>query len=459
MGMDRRKFLKSAALSGIAVRRMVSGGVPRILMYSSRQGPRASADFSPPPYGYDSEATRITNASFQRWWDSEAGAFRTSVASAETVPVDASAPGRAPHDHGYLFRPSLLGLHSLIEGEKSHPGRYTARIWAVYSGLEQFFNEKLHAYNSRMASPENRDSDYDDNAWAVTVLVEASLITVATDSVHSKMYLSRAEDIMDNYVRHGWDASDAPGGVRRGTERERPGSWDRTTSATAGAALAALMLARAGKNVAANTQWGQDLLAWLRAHLLDKADNLYYEGLQSPTWAVMESKWTCNTGVPMRAYVEHYRLTRSKDSLMHATRLAQAALDHNRRLYDGSASNPNQRCFHDSSFFVHFLIDGLLHVRQVTTNTALAAAILAEAKREANYAYTYIRDDSDSFYWRNWRLWRIGAKQTASWERMTGQPTQPDLDRSEMSADGSQYVKTLLANAAIARMYWLMTRF
>jgi hypothetical protein len=325
--------------------------------------------------------------------------------------------------------------------------------------LEQYFNESLHAYTAWLASPENRDSYYDDNAWAVITLVEASLVTAGTDSVHSKIYLSRAEDIMDNYVRKGWDASDAPGGMRRGTDRENPQAWDRTTAATAGAALAALMLARAGKKVAANTQWGQDALAWLKLNLLDKADNLYFEGLQSPSWSVMETKWTHNTGVPMRAYVEHYRLTKSRESLMSATRLAEAALDHNRRLYDELASNPNQRCFHDHSYYVHSLIDGLLHVRQVTTNTALAAAILAEAKREANYAYTYIRDDSDSFYWRNWKLWRIGAKQAASWERMTGQAALPELDRSEMSADGSQYVKTLLANAAIARLYWLMTRF
>jgi len=172
----------------------------------------------------------------------------------------------------------------------------------------------------------------------------------------------------------------------------------------------------------------------------------------------MPTKWTYNTGVTMRAYAEHYRLTHDPASLDKAETLAKAALDHRLPLYDGLVTDPAKRCYYDGTYFVHYLIDGLAHVRRLTRDSALAAAITAEGRREANYAYDYIRDSSDNLYWRNWRLWTIGPDQLAQWEKFTGQTTELKTDHTEKSNDGKQWVKTLLANAGASRLFWCAAR-
>jgi len=448
--IDRRSFLTSAATVGLAL--------PTALTAALSDPPRARAagpaplNLNPPPGGYTAEADRITQATLQHFWDPGARMFKAPVLSAEAVQSDAT------HNLGYVFWPSQIALHSLVEGAKSNPTKYAPQIWTVYSGLEQYFNSGMHAYNAWLYFSGNNDAYYDDNAWAVITLAEAYLATKNLDPTHANTYLNRAIDIMANFVYAGWDNTGNPGGERWGTDPTKAGTSDRTTSATAGAALAALTLARAGWNASFNISWGASVLSWLWTHLRD-TDNLILDGLQSPNWAVMTTKWTYNTGVPMRAYIEHYRLTNNSASLANATTLANVALDHTARLYDGLVSDTTKRCFYDATYFVHFLMDGLLQVRQATPNASLATAITTEGRREANYAYNYIRDNIDNFYWRNWRLWCIGSGQLAQWQQFTGQTTTLQTDYSEMSNDHSQWVKTLLANASASRLFWIASRF
>lgn len=447
--LDRRSFLTSSAVAGIALPGTIQAAMaasPRLL----RAG--TPLNLNPPPSGYASEADRITQATLTKFWDSGVGMYRAPVLSAEAVPSDAA------HDRGYVFWPSQIGLHSLVEGAKSNPSKYAPQIWTVYSGLEKYFNSSLHAYTAWLNFPGNNDAYYDDNAWAVITLAEAYLATKTIDLTHANIYLNRAIDIMANYVYGGWDSTGNPGGMKWGTDTTKPGTSDKTVSATAGAALAALMLAKAGWNASFNISWGGSVLAWLWSHLKD-TDNLILDGLKSPSWNIMTTKWTYNTGVPMRAYIEHYRLSNNATSLVNATTLANAALDHTKRMYDGLVNDTTKRCFYDGTYFVHFLLDGMLQVKQATTNTTLANALAAEGKREANYCYNYIRDNIDNYYWRNWRLWRIGSGQLAQWQGFTGQTTTLDTDPSEKSNDGTQWVKTLLANASASRLFWIASRF
>jgi hypothetical protein len=387
--------------------------------------------------------------------------FRAPVLSAETVPSDAL------HDRGYTLWASLLALHAFIESEKITPGRYTPQIAMVYDGLEQYYSDDLHAYTSWVHFPGNIDAYYDDNSWAVIVLVEASMACRPADPERAAKYLDRAETVMADYVVKGYDATGKPGGMRWGSDTTKPNTSDRGTSSTAGSALAALMLARAGAEPEYYTGWGLDLLSWLTTRLLD-ADGLIMDALAAPDWAVRRVKWTYNTGVPMRAYVEHYRLTKSKESLAIATRLARAAIDVQRGLFDQKVNDPAKRNYWDGTYFVHYLLDGLLQVAQESTDTALAAAAASAAVRSAHYAYTYLCDSADGFYWRNWRLYTIGSTQYARWQQWTGQTIAPEYDPSERSQEPQfkalpvqdrPLVKTLLANAGAARLFWLAAQF
>ncbi len=449
--LNRREFLSALAASGVALGlgRLCMGATPR-----ARFVPEAIAEAS-----FDAEGARLTQYCVGYFWDKTSRMFRAQVLSAETVASDAL------HDRGYTLWPSLVALHALVEGEKSSSGSYASQIAMVYDGLEQYYSEELHAYSSWVHFAGNVDAYYDDNSWAVIVLVEASLACQNADPGRSAQYLARARSVMAEYVVKGYDTTGNPGGTRWGTDATKPNTSDRGTSSTAGSALAALMLARAGVETEFYTKWGYDLLEWLTNRLLD-ADGLVMDALAPPDWKPRRVKWTYNTGVPMRAYVEHYRLTRSPQSLAMATKLARAALNPAGELFDQKVHDGSKRPFWDGTYFVHYLVDGLLQVAQVSPDKKLVAAATSAAKRTARYAYTFLRDPADGLYWRNMRLYTIGAAQHELWQKWTGQTIAPEYDASERSQEVSfqslpvqerPLVKTLLANAGVARLFWLVS--
>ena len=413
----------------------------------------AKLNVDPPPAGYDRTAAAVTDATMHNFWNRTGGnIFSNALPSAETVTSDPA------HNNGYVFWPTIIAFQALVEGERAHHGRYKGQIWTVYNeGWSQYWNPKWHCYMAWLMFPGNTDSYYDDNAWAIIALVEAYTATKTSDPRHASTYLARAAEIMDNYEYSGWDNTGKPGGVKWGTDTTKPGTTDKTASASAGAALAALMLADAGRNTKINTDWGGRVLTWINTHLAD-TDNLVRDGYRrgpDSKWSIMPTKWTYNTGVTIRAYAEHYKLTHDARDLSIANAMAYAAIDHHGALFDGLVVDPDTRCWYDGVYFEHYLVDGLIKLGKVTNDRKLKAALTAECRREADYTYNYIRDPADNLYWRNLRLWRIGPNQDTAWRQLTGQTQALDQDTSEMS--GTQYTKTLLANASAARMYWLMT--
>lgn len=458
--MSRRSFLQSAALTGAAITGAALS-LPCLL-----KPPAADARIRPALNPYDAEAARLDAALMSHFWSPTASIFKAPVQSADTVNSDAT------YNNGYLFWPSLVAWHALVEGERSHPGVYAAQIWEVYSrGLQQYWNQSMGAYNAWLFFPGNNDAYYDDNAWAVVTLVEAHSATVASDPTHAAAYLSRAVTLMQGFVYAGWDDTGHPGGVRWGTDPTKANTSDKATSSTAAAALAALMLARAGVNAKFNTAWGASALQWIMTNLRGP-NGLIQDGLVPPTaaqpgWTPRPVYWTYNTGVPIRAFVEHYRLTRSASSLGRATGLARAAIDHgNRPLFDGSVQNPSVNHWYDYGYFAQYLIDGLLQLALVTPDPSLAASLRSEATGNARFLLSYVKD-GDGLYWRNLRLYRIGPTQLQAWESLTGQAQVLDADLNERALDPASakmpiaqrpLVKTLLANAAAARLFWLMSR-
>ncbi|HZP84238.1 MAG TPA: glycoside hydrolase family 76 protein [Chthonomonadaceae bacterium] len=438
---SRREFLAGLVGSGLAAWPLLAGAQNEVV---------TPVALSPPPQGYAAEAARLTGAMQRAFWNAQTAQYRAPVRSAETVDSEGA------HNNGYVLWPCLLGFFALVEAEKTVPGRYAAPMRAVFNGLEAYFDPEEHAYNAWLRFPGNNDKYFDDNAWLVIALVEAF------EATKLAAYRERAIAINERFLTRGWDASGRPGGQRWGTDPTKPGTDDHNACSTASAALAALGLARLGVNRQANLRRAEAALDWIVRRLRD-TDGLIQDGLHAPDWKVMPTKWTYNTGAPIRAYVEHHQLTGDKASLEEANRLARAATDRTKRLYDGLVRDPERRFWYDSSFFVPHLVEGLLALCRVTGEEALRA----EVRRNANYAYQYLRDPSDGLYWRNWRLWRIGAAQVAAWRRLTGQEQSLEPDEAERSKE-SRYdgvplaerplVKTLLANAGMARLFWLLAQ-
>jgi len=428
VGVTRRQFIGSVALAGAA-------------------GGAAWADI---PGGYAAEAQRLTDLVQQTFWDPVARQYRAPVRSAESVDSD------PVHDNGYVLWPSVEALHALAEGAAAMPRRYAPVIREVVGGLEQYFDPEKHAYNAWLRFPGNNDKYYDDNALMAISLAEAHRHTGV------RGYRDRATEVMEGFLKGGWDASGSPGGMRWGTDPGNPATADRAACSTSMTALAALRLAKLGVEERANLAFAQELLAWLLENLQD-ADGLIMDALEPPDWRVRRVKWTYNTGVALRAHVELYRLTGDAAPLEEAIRLAAAAVRREGALYDGLVQNPEHRYWYDSGFFVPYLVDGLMGLHETTGEPALRG----EAERHADYAYDLLRDRTDGLYWRNWRLWRIGEEQLAVWEALTGQTHRLEPDDSErskaaeftnMPLEQRPLVKTLLANAGTARMFWMMGR-
>jgi predicted alpha-1,6-mannanase (GH76 family) len=455
--MNRRKFLGTLAVSGFALgtANRCSAAADTIKAVTAAASPLGA---SQPMSSFAVEGERLTGVMMTTFWDKNSRMFRAPQLSSETVASDAA------HDRGETLWPSLLGMHALIEGEKAHPGRYTAQIATVFDGLEQYYSETLKAYTSWIQFPGNNDAYYDDNSWVVIIFAEAALACRKSDLQRSKQYLERAEAVLDGYIVKGYDSSNKPGGMPWGIDMTKANTSDRGTSSTAGAALAALMMARAGVNVEFNTQFGHEVLTWLMTHLLDK-NGLVMDALTPPNWEVRRVKWTYNTGAPMRAFVEHYELTQSPDSLRMAENLARAALDPNEALFDPKVNDVSNRGYWDGVYFVHYLVDGLLKVAQVTPDAKLAAAARDMSQRTALFVQTFMHDPVDGLYWRNLRLYTIDDVHLAAWEKWSGQKAQPNYDESERSKEPRfaslpvkerPLVKTLLAAGGAARLFWMV---
>lgn len=392
------------------------------------------------------EAKRLNARILSVFWDDKVGMFRAPVRSAETVDSDPA------HNNGYVFWPSLMGLQALVAGEKQFPGAYKTQIEAIYNGLEKYYDSPKHAYNAWLNYPGNQDKYYDDNGWTVCILVEAY------EATGNLRYRNRADEIQTNYLYGGWDGSGKPGGVRWGTDPTKAGTADKNTCSTASSALGALLLARVGVKKTQNIAWAKKALNWLYLHLKD-SDDLFFDGLHAPEWSIQKTKWTYNTGAPIQAYAELYKLTKDPQSLERAKLLARAATDRSKALFDSVTKNPEKRHYSDSSFFVPYLIDGLMTLYRITKDEAL----IAEARRSATYAFQYLKDPKDGLYFRNWRLWRIDETRYQLWRELTGQEFRLEADESERSKERKfdslpvsqrPMTKTLLANAGMARIFW-----
>lgn len=412
------------------------------LLLSAAQG-AAQPDFA-------AEADRLTDLTHRTFWDPKSAMYRAPVAGAETVPSDPI------HDRGYVLWPSIEMLHGLVEGETARRRRYRGMIAEVYDGLEKYRHAEAHAYNAWLDFPGNVDRYYDDNAIMVRVLVKAHAAT------GDRRYLDRARDVLDGFVREGWDPTCKPGGMQWGVDPSKRGAGDRAACSTSMTALAALELAAAGIDTKHSIEWAEALMDWLVERLQD-GDRLINDALEPPDWKVRRVKWTYNTGMAIHANVLLWRLTRKDARLEAARAMGDAAIDRTGRMYDGLVKDPERNHWFDSSFFVPYLADGLVELSRATRDGRYAA----EVRRNARYAFERLRDPTDGLYFRNWRLWRIDRERHEVWRALTGGTHALEADWDERSKDPAALklseaerpvVKTLLANAGMARLFRIAAR-
>lgn len=383
------------------------------------------------PNAYAAEGARLLNATIAAFYDPKTKIWKPPVASAESV-----------GDQGYTFWPSLLAWQAVIEAAKVDPKTWKPRVGPFFDVLEQYYDRQGHAYCAWRFFPGNDDHFYDDNTWAAVACMEAFQVT------REPRYRTRAIEIFDKFVRGGWDVKQ--GGLRWGTKAGIEDRNDHTVSATAAGALAALLIGRP-----ADRPWAKKALDWIRD--LAQPNGLIRDGRKNDG-TIMPTVWTYNTGVPIRAAVEYAKRAKDESYLQWATTMGNACLDRTQSpMFDGAVKDPKHRYWYDAVYFVQYLTDGMRILSKATGDPRY----LNEAKREADYIETYLKD-RDGLYWRNMRLWTINEDRRQAFLKLTGQ-TGPELVAEESErlpgpapVNERPLAKSLLANAATARMFWLL---
>ncbi|CAN5489665.1 hypothetical protein BH11ARM2_BH11ARM2_08320 [soil metagenome] len=386
------------------------------------------------PDRYAVEAARLTKATIATFYDAKAKIWKPPVASSESVGTQ-----------GYTFWPSLLAWQAVIEAAKVDPKRWKPSVAAYYDVLEQYFDHAGHAYCAWKYFPGNDDRFYDDNTWAAVACMEAYGLT------RDVRYRKRAVEIFDGFVRGGWDPR---GGLSWGTKAGIEDRKDRTVSATAAGALAALLIGRKE-----DRPWAKRALDWIKG--LEQPNGLIRDGMKDDG-KIMPTVWTYNTGVPIRAACEYARRTGDKAYRDWAVRMGDACLDRDLSpMFDGAVTDRSKRHWYDAVYFVQYLTDGMRALSRFTGD----ARYLNEARREAEYCRDYLRD-TDGLYRRNMRPWTINQERTKAFRTLTGQdgpPLTPDSSERSMApaelakpVEERAMAKTLLANAGAARMFWLL---
>ncbi|KAG0132043.1 glycosyl hydrolase family 76-domain-containing protein [Tuber indicum] len=406
---------------------------------------------------YTTEGLRIARAMWATFWDAERQHFRTLKKSSETV----------DGWNGYVIWPFIIGIEALLEAEVASPGNFTAEIYASLEAVEKFYSSEYGAYTAWLAFAGNHDIYYDDNAQVAIALLRAYGIP----SVSKAVYLTRAKRIVD-FLFTGWDSANG-GGMRWHVEKTV-----RNAISTSLAAVAVLRLVKTNRQVADGGGVAVAVADKTETGLITFARQCVQwvlDELQLDSGLIMDGvgggpTYTYNTGVPLHAICLLQELNPTDDLAEKAEKLAAAAVDKTKSLFDLKVADPEHRFWWDVTYFLQLLIEGL--ISYVKTYAAVqpptARRVAEEVDRQLRYVKAYIIDISDGLYWRSLRLYAISKEKLAIYRQLTGDNREPEYDQEERVMDDTnlalpvaerELCKTLLGNGGAARTFLLAGQY
>lgn len=215
---------------------------------------------------------------------------------------------RADLPYATLWPLSML-QSALILSAQQDPKRYLPRLESLQQTLLAYWDAK-HQPPGFDAYPGGNDKYYDDNAWMVLNYLQMYTLT------RDRRWFQWAQDV-HRFVWSGWDEQ-LGGGIYWNQSRK-----SKNTCSNAPALVSALWL-HAVTRRAEYLQQARQIDTWLRAHLQDPDDGLYWDNVQM-NGRVDRAKFPYNTALVIQANVWWYRLMRKEDYLQEALRLARAA--------------------------------------------------------------------------------------------------------------------------------------
>lgn len=221
--------------------------------------------------------------------------------------------------HGSAFS----GYAALKEASAAFPA-YKTKIANLYdarllTGIDKFRNTANNRAEAYAVYPGSGDERYyDDNLWVGLDMVDLYNLTKNQD------YLNRSKMVW-RFILEGTD--DKMGG---GVYWKEYGNSKNTVSNAPAAVLAAkLYLAT---NDPAYLKSAKELYAWVKTHLQDPSDYLYWDNVvlsdennpNSPL-IIAKQKYTYNSGQPMQAAALLYKITGESQYLTDAQNIAKSA--------------------------------------------------------------------------------------------------------------------------------------
>ncbi len=283
--------------------------------------------------------------------------------------------------------------------------KYRPIVDAFFEGLNRYWDSRaaIPGYDAYFSNPGSSDKYYDDNAWMVLTFTEAYART------KEKRFLDRAEETL-KFVLSGWDDR-LGGGIYWHQAKKSKNTCSNGPSATAALAVAAY------RNRDDYMDQAKRIVAWTNKNLQAPTgtfwDNVSLEN------KIERTQWTYNTGLMLRANLDLYRFTKDRRYREEAQRLGQAS--------EKEFVNPRTGAFRDEANFSHLLAEAFLDLYRETKEPYL----LRRVQQCATFVYKYVRDPKDGGYWTKW----------------------------EIIPNRNEERKTLMTNASVARLFWLLADY
>jgi len=344
---------------------------------------------------YRQKAEEETDFIQAHFYDATAQRYRAGY------PAD---PKALPYDFMWA---NGVQLSVLALAAQTDPVKYSNPLYDFTRGLEAYWDPAapVPGYNAWCSGPGGTDKYYDDNAWVALDFVEAFKAT------HDPLFLQKAY-ATQRFVLSGWD--DTLGGGLY-WKLDRQGKNACSNAPAAAAALSLVQTTRSQTQLA----WALRIRDWTNSHLQD-TDGLYWDNVNMKG-EVQKTKWTYNTALMIRTDLLLYRLKSDKSYLTEAKRLSNAGLAAWTDPKTGSLQKTE-----DSPRFSNYFCEALLRLYDETHDPKYLNAV----RRQADFAYAHVRDPQGG-YWDNWK-----AASHAPDER-----------------------KSLIENASVARLFWLLAPY
>lgn len=295
----------------------------------------------------------------QRYWNAE----RTRIAAAVLPNDQASAEPTFLWDLGVYLSAVVAAAHADSKA-------YTPLLDQTLAVLATYWSD-VGPVGGYCVLPRQHPPDrfYDDNAWVALALVEAY------EWSGDRKHLAHAERVYQ-FVISG--RSERLGG---GIYWRENGKNEKNTCINAPAALVALKLFRATKRPEYQKD-AEHLLTWLER--LRDTDGLYWDH-QRLDGSIERMKWTYNTALPIRAYLERYHQTKDPADRERALQSGRSARSH--------WVDPTTGAIRDDASFAHHLAEAFLELEAVDPKggwapvAQRAAAVLRQNYRDLRGLY------------------------------------------------------------------------